>query len=151
VLASIALLERHDGDHVVVASLGSEGVLSRDADGTWTSHTVLDAVAPGTATIAERVLVVAMTPLWITAMAAVFVIGRRRRWQALTAALSVMAGGWVLAVGAAAAYSRVMGDGVHPSRIAVIVGTVALLGSAGVAWVIGPGTRRVQSGPPPLG
>ena len=120
ILSSIALLDRDGGGHDVIASLGAGGVLQRAADGAWVGRSVPGVTAapsPGLATAAERVVVVAMTPLWIAAMAVVFTVGRRRRWRSLTAALSLMAGGWLLAVVATAAYSQVTGTGVHPIRI----------------------------------
>ena len=148
ILSSIALLDRAGGGHDVIASLGAGGVLQRAADGAWVGRSVPGVTAapsPGLATAAERVVVVAMTPLWIAAMAVVFTVGRRRRWRSLTAALSLMAGGWLLAVVATAAYSQVTGTVCTRSEYAVVVGTVALLGSTGVALIIGPGTLRVQS------
>jgi len=150
VLSSIALLDRPDGRHEVVATVGSDGALHRGRDGEWVAHSVLDVDAPpvpGTATTAEGVLAVAMTPLWLAATALVFVVGRRRGWLALTPALLVMAGGWVLAVGVTAAYSWSLGIGVSPSRIAVVIGTLALLGSIGIAGIVGPGAARAQAPP----
>lgn len=150
VLSSIALLDLPDGGHEVVATVGSDGVLRRGPDGEWVAHSVLDVDAPpvpGTATTAEAVLAVAMTPLWLAATALVFAVGRRRGWLALSQALLVMAGGWVLAVGVTAAYSWSLGVEVAPTRIAVVIGTLALLGSTGVALVVGPGANRAQ--PPP--
>lgn len=96
---AVAIVERTDGDHVVVA-MGSQGVLHRSPDGRWARVGVLDrrpAPLHGPSWLRD----LSLTPLVAAALSpVVFMVGWRRRSRArgLTALAVVLAGSFGLLI-----------------------------------------------------
>ena len=144
VLGSIAATTSADGDPVVVASSGADGVLVRQPDASWVQVRVLSA-PPVDASRAESVA--ARSLLLFGPVLALFVwaVGRRR-WPAWRDGVATALVGWVAGLMVAGAITFLSGSDTDPVRIVgrIAVPCIVLTTAAALVRV-----RRPPSPAPP--
>jgi hypothetical protein len=142
ILDSIAASDGPDGPHVV-ASLGADGVLTRQGNGTWEQNRVLSAPpieASRVEDVASRLFV-----FFGPVLAVAFWLVGRHRWPSVRSGLIVIGVGWLYSmfVGGLAAF---MTEGsIEPARVISVVEVVGIVVTTVVAIAVARRTPHTSS------
>jgi hypothetical protein len=142
ILDSIAASDGPDGSHVV-ASLGADGVLTRQGNGTWEQNRVLSAPpieASRVEDVASRLFV-----FFGPVLAVAFWLVGRHRWPSIRSGLIVIGVGWLYSmfVGGLAAF---MTEGsIEPARVISVVEVVGMVVTTVVAIAVARRTHHKSS------
>jgi hypothetical protein len=149
VLASITTTEG-EGDAPVVASLGADGALVRQDDGSWEQVRVLSA-PPVEANRAETAASRALLLFGPVLALVVWLVGRRR-WPSWRTGLAVTAAGWLAMIMAAGAIGILAGPDTDEARVLCRVAVPGMILTSVVAIIVArrpARTRPLSSYPPP--
>jgi hypothetical protein len=142
ILESIATSDGPDGPHVV-ASLGADGVLTRQGNGTWEQNRVL-AAPPIEASRVEDVasrLFVYFGPVLAVAL---WLVGRHR-WPSVRSGLIVIGVGWLCSILVSGLAAFMTWPSVDPARVIWLVEVVGMVVTTVVAIVVARRAPRRSS------
>jgi hypothetical protein len=142
ILESIATSDGPDGPHVV-ASLGADGVLTRQGNGTWEQNRVL-AAPPIEASRVEDVasrLFVYFGPVLAVAL---WLVGRHR-WPSVRSGLIVIGVGWLCSILVSGLAAFMTWPSVDPARVIWPVEVVGMVVTTVVAIVVARRAPRRSS------
>jgi hypothetical protein len=149
VLASLAVAESAHGESVVV-SLGAEGVLVSDGQGTWQKRAVLDAPPPKPGRAQKPALIAAL--LFGPVLAGVIGLLGRKRWPSIWLGMAVAAGGWAFTLaGAGATLVLLEGAPLSAAAVSLVVAlgcSATAVGAVAIARM--PGSTKDPAGATPV-
>ncbi|MGH9113754.1 MAG: hypothetical protein ACRDZN_15860, partial [Acidimicrobiales bacterium] len=149
VLGSITAAEIN-GEPRVIASLGADGALVRQSDGTWQQVRVLS-VPPVEASRAESAASTSLLAFGPVLALVVWIVGRRR-WPSWQWGAAVTGAGWFTTIMAAGALSFLAGPDTDATRVSGRVAAAGMVVTTVTAIIVArrpPRPRTAMAFPPP--